>query len=286
MSPELNETIAVGRKGLDAVARLECRAFSGDPLAILELVSLARAATEAVHGVWFNETPANQPHYSPFDPCPYEPQQVLSLVARREALHFWCGGDGFGMFPILGYPNKSEAANRQKTMLCGIQKGPWFTGKKRQKLPPVQKLWEFIVAPAFQQIRMAAEPTGQGIETDIFALPELTKETRADWVALIVRWLIETYPRPLSDRHSALYQLATERNGKQIISRKRTRLKTWKENRPSSNKGGLSPEDDDEYKRRLSKIEAESKNPPGVSPKRIEDGLTEAFTTWFANNLP
>lgn len=223
LSPEMNQTLFDFTRGLDAVARLERRAFTGDATALIALVDLAKAATKAVQGIWFNEAPRTpEPLRNDFTYAKPQGRGYVSTSSRREALHFWCGGLDCQPFPVFAFRDGTELAARQDAMLRGLFHGPGTKGKAHKE-NPVRFLIEDILRPAFLNIQFGKRPV-DGVEAEIFCLEPLTKENVAHWADLAVRWL-EKQNRGqlrLHDSMSKLYKIANPEEELRKAIRKRT----------------------------------------------------------------
>lgn len=226
MSPDMNQNKAAYNAGEDSIARLERRALAGDAGAMIALVDLARAATEAVHGVWFNDGPTLlSPWFNFTTQEKPEPIEVTDIAARREALQFWCGGDSAFCFPVLGRLHGPVLEKRQADMLRGLRTIPGARGGGWRD-NPIRGLMESIVFPAFQKIRHASGDMGE-LEKQVLALPPLNKTSAAQWSEAAVSWL-EVQDRGqlrLYDPTSKLYAVAdgkTERA--RLVRKKKARL--------------------------------------------------------------
>ena len=195
MSAHLNESIRAINACAEEIARLKAKAIDErDIPAAMALVEIAVNATRAVHDLWFEHRRFN----------PFESQSTAAgdLEARREILTAWIGSTE--PVPIL-HTWEAPPDERQTAFLHGLKLGP-LVGRA-QKGNAMRKLVEEIVIPQFREIRnLPAAP--HGMDGEIWGLPPLSFETRAQWASVAAKWLWLKKRDELRRKDSQLYKLA------------------------------------------------------------------------------
>jgi hypothetical protein len=286
MSSSIDKNIATERAGLDALARLERRALAGDAGAMIALVDLAQAATEAVHGLWFNDAPTlPTPRHNVFAQEKPEPSEVMDLAARREALQFWCGGEGAFSFPILGRLHGPVLEKRQADILRGLKTIPGANGRGHRE-NPIRGLMESIVFPAFQRIRHASGDMSE-LEKQVLALPPLDKTSAAQWSEVAVRWL-EVQDRGqlrLYDPASKLYAVADGKTERARLERKKEgRLEAKKEAQLAPLKRFKGARLDNAEQSHYDKKKKEIKRTP-ITRAMVRSGIKARIKNWLMTSL-
>jgi len=283
-SPEMKQTVSDFTRGRDAVARLERWAFTGDAAALIALVDLAKAATAAVQGLWFNEVPTTPaPFYNPFTEERSPGTNYLSSTAsRREALHFWCGGLDWQMFPVFAFRDGTKWATRQEAMMRGVRRGPAIKGKAHKE-NPVRFLIEDLLRPTFLDVQYGKQPE-DGIEAEIFLLQPLTKKNIDHWADVAARWLAKQNRGQLRlhENTSKLYKIADpDTELRKVKKGKKSALKKWKQS--ALKKSGtliLGVIDQTKYNERDKKIELSE-----VTEAMIRNCLKARILAWLRANI-
>lgn len=284
MSPDMAKNIATERAGMDALARLERRAFAGDLAATIALVGLARRATQAVHGLWFNDAPMlPRPFFHAFNGEAPEPCAVTTLAARREALQVWASKQPF---PTLHYWGVDEdAAAKAVAILRGVEHGPLKGGAHADSA--VGQLVHGRILPGFEDIQMRPEPGPSGIlDAAIWKAARLPdRKAASQWSSLAADWLMANGGEEVKPG-GALYRLANpervrEKNQiKRMDAHRKRRARMMKER-------SLKSSDEPHFadKMRLDLDLKKIKNLQ-VTPAHVREGLRGKILKWLRDNLP
>ena len=262
------------------LARLERRAFAGDIMAMMTLVHLARKATRAVHGRLFNDQPSVPP---PLLNADQKPDKITGLVARREAMYCWLGGNKWHEFPTLAVRGDGEFESKQKQMIAGLTDGPPFKGRS-QKANLIRMLFQDIVWPEFLEIQSGQKQPANELEKEIFDLPFLTFASISKWSELAVKWIeIQNVGElRLYDENSKLYRLADAKSELEKEKRKKiARLKVKeKKLRATGYHGGLGEIEQVGLDRARDKIRKMT-----VTRSMVRTAMKSRITAWLKTNL-